>query len=165
LGVIKIDSFSPSRSVQNNQKHELLTKKPDYKNCTRKSRINNKSEVFEVSESPTRGQLLFGLGCETLTSGKAMGTIPGLNLICLLATCAFAQDHNYPAALGTALPPMNSSGPPPGLNYGAFPVGDGYWNGLAYGYAAQYPNAQRVVKVVLIQHPPVPTTPPGLCAN
>ncbi len=115
-----------------------------------------------------------------------MRTILGLNLVCLLAATAFAQDrnfpaalstglpplnssgpppglNNFPAALGTGLPPLNSSGPPPGLNYGGFPRGDGYGYGFdGYGYAAPYPNAPRVVnKVVLVQPPAVPAAPPA----
>jgi len=92
-----------------------------------------------------------------------MRTILGLNLVCLLAATAFAQDRNFPAALGTGLPPLNSSGPPPGLNYGGFPRGDGYGYGFdGYGYAAPYPNAPRVVnKVVLVQQPAVPAAPPA----
>jgi len=100
-----------------------------------------------------------------------MRTILGLNLVCLLAATAFAQDRNFPAALGTGLPPLNSSGPPPGLNYGTssglshggFPWGDGYGYGFdGYGYAAPYPNAPRVVnRVVLIQQPAVPAPPPA----
>src|ERR1700674_4016373 len=92
-----------------------------------------------------------------------MRTILGLNLVCLLAATAFAQDRNFPAALGTGLPPLNSSGPPPGLNYGGFPRGDGYGYGFdGYGYAAPYPNAPRVVnKVVLVQQPDVPAAPPA----
>ncbi len=89
-----------------------------------------------------------------------MRTILGLILVCLLAATAFAQDRNFPAALGTGLPPLNSSGPPPGLNYGGFPRGDGYGYGFdGYGYAAPYPNAPRVV--VLVQQPVVPAAPPA----
>jgi len=92
-----------------------------------------------------------------------MRPILGLILVCLLAATAFAQDRNFPAALGTGLPPLNSSGPPPGLNYGGFPRGDGYGYGFdGYGYAAPYPNAPRVVnKVVLVQQPAVPAAPPA----
>src|SRR6185369_2996257 len=97
-------------------------------------------------------RLLFRVGCETLTRGKAMRTILGLNLVCLLATPAFAQDRNFPAGLGAGLPPLNSSGPPPGLNYGTssgmshggFPWGDDYGYGFdgyaPYGYPAPYSN-------------------------
>jgi hypothetical protein len=89
-----------------------------------------------------------------------MRPILGLILVCLLAATAFAQDRNFPAALGTGLPPLNSSGPPPGLNYGGFPRGDGYDYGFdGYGYAAPYPNAPRVV--VLVQQPVVPAAPPA----
>jgi len=100
-----------------------------------------------------------------------MRTILGLNLVCLLATPAFAQDRNFPAALGTGLPPLNSSGPPPGLNYGTssglshggFPWGDDYGYGFdGYGYAAPYSNVPRFVnRLVLIQQPAVPAAPPA----
>jgi hypothetical protein len=92
-----------------------------------------------------------------------MRTILGLNLVCLLAATAFAQDRNFPAALGTALPPMNSSGPPPGLNYGGVPRGDGYDYGFdGYGYPAPYSNVPRFVnRLVLIQQPAVPAAPPA----
>ena len=97
-----------------------------------------------------------------------MRTILGLNLVCLLAATAFAQDRNFPAALGTGLPPLNSSGPPPGLNYGGFPRGDGsgfdgYGYGFdGYGYAAPYSNVPRFVnRLVLIQQPAVPAAPPA----
>ena len=74
-----------------------------------------------------------------------MRTILGVNLVYLLAATAFAQDRNFPAALGTGLPPMNLSDRPPGLNYSGFPIGDGYDYGFGgYGYAAPYPNAPRV---------------------
>ena len=89
-----------------------------------------------------------------------MRPILGLILVCRLAATAFAQDRNFPAALGTGLPPLNSSGPPPGLNYGGFPRGDGYDYGFdGCGYAAPYPNAPRVV--VLVQQPVVPAAPPA----
>jgi len=98
-----------------------------------------------------------------------MRTILGLSLVCLLAATAFAQDRNFPAALGTALPPLNSSGPPPGLNYGTssglshggFPWGDDYGYGFdGYGYAAPYSNIPRFVnRLVLIQQPAVPAAP------
>jgi hypothetical protein len=92
-----------------------------------------------------------------------MRTILGLNLVCLLATPAFAQDRNFPAALGYGLPPMNSSGPPPGLNYGGFPRGDSYDYGFdGYGYSAPYSNVPRFVnRLVLIQQPAVPAPPPA----
>ena len=115
-----------------------------------------------------------------------MRTILGLNLVCLLAATAFAQDrnfpgalstglpslnssgppsgsNNFPAALGTGLPPLNSSGPPPGLNYGGFSTGDGYGYGFdGYGYAAPYPYVPRVANnVVLVQQPAVPAAPPA----
>jgi len=91
-----------------------------------------------------------------------MRTILGLILACLLAATAFAQDRNFPAALGTGLSPLNSSGPQPGFNYGGFPRGDGYGYSFdGYGYAAPYPNAPLVVnRVVLIQQPAVPVAPP-----
>jgi hypothetical protein len=100
-----------------------------------------------------------------------MRTILGLNLVCLLATPAFAQDRNFPAALGAGLPPLNSIGPPPGLNYGTssgphhggFPRGVGYGYGFGgYGYAAPYPDAPPFVNnVVLVQQPAVPIAPPA----
>jgi len=95
-----------------------------------------------------------------------MRPILGLNLVCLLAATAFAQDHNFPAALGTALPPMNSSGPPPGFNYGGYTRGDGSgFDGYGfdgYGYAAPYSNVPRFVnRLVLIQQPAVPAAPPA----
>ena len=103
-----------------------------------------------------------------------MRTILGLSLVCLLAATAFAQDRNFPAALGTALPPLNSSGPPPGLNYGTssglshggFPWGDDYGYGFdeyaPYGYPAPYSNIPRFVnRLVLIQQPAVPAAPPA----
>jgi hypothetical protein len=117
-----------------------------------------------------------------------MRLIVGLILICLLAATAFAQDRNFPAALGAGLPSLNSSGPspglnysgfsnfpaalgtglpplnsssrPPGLNYGGFSSGDGYVYGFdGYGYAAPYPNAPRFV--VLVPQPVVPAAPPA----
>jgi len=106
-----------------------------------------------------------------------MRTILGLNLVCLLATPAFAQDRNFPAGLGAGLPPLNSSGPPPGLNYGTssgmshggFPWGDDYGYGFdgygyaaPYGYPAPYSNIPRFVnRLVLIQQPAVPAAPPA----
>jgi len=100
-----------------------------------------------------------------------MRTILGLSLVCLLAATAFAQDHNFPAALGAGLPPLNSSGPPPGMNYGGFPRGDGsgfdgYGYGFdGYGYAAPYSNIPRFVnRLVLIQQPAVPAAPPAPAA-
>jgi len=102
-----------------------------------------------------------------------MRTILGLSLVCLLAISARAQDRNFPAALGTGLPPLHSSGPPPGLNYGTasrphrggFPMNAGYGYGYGfggYGFAAQYPSAPPVVNnVVLLQQPAVPAAPPA----
>ena len=102
-----------------------------------------------------------------------MRTILGLSLVCLLAISVRAQDRNFPAALGAGLPPLNSSGPPPGLNYGTssglshggFPWGDGYGYGYGfdgYGYAAPYSNVPRFVnRLVLIQQPAVPAAPPA----
>jgi len=104
-----------------------------------------------------------------------MRTILGLNLVCLLAAPAFAQDRNFPAGLGAGLPPLNSTGPPPGLNYGTssgmshggFPWGDDYGYGFdgygyaaPYGYPAPYSNIPRFVnRLVLIQQPAVPAAP------
>jgi hypothetical protein len=98
-----------------------------------------------------------------------MRTILGVNLVYLLAANAFAQDRNFPAALGTGLPPMNLSDRPPGLNYGGFQIGDGYDYGLGgygyaapYGYPAPYSNVPRFVnRLVLIQQPAVPAAPPA----
>src|SRR5204863_7915896 len=102
---------------------------------------------------------------------KAMRTIRGLSLVCLLAISARAQDRNFPAALGAGLPPLNSFGPPPGLNYGTaagphhggFPMGVGYGYGFGgYGYAAPYSDAPPVVNnVVLVQQPALPAAPPA----
>ena len=106
-----------------------------------------------------------------------MRTILGLSLVCLLAATAFAQDHNFPAALGAGLPPLNSSGPPPVMNYGGFPRGDGsgfdgygygfdgYGYAAPYGYPAPYSNIPRFVnRLVLIQQPAVPAAPPAPAA-
>ena len=98
-----------------------------------------------------------------------MRTILGVNLVYLLAATAFAQDRNFPAALGTGLPPMNVSDRPAGLNYGGFPWGDDYGYGFdgygyaaPYGYPAPYSNVPRFVKrLVLIQQPAVPAAPPA----
>ena len=115
-----------------------------------------------------------------------MRTILGLILACLLAATAFAQDHNFPAALGAGLPALNSSGPalsfgdfpaalgmglpalnssgpPPGFSYGGFTSGDGYGYGFGgYGYAAPYSNVPLFVnRLVLIQQPAVPVAPPA----
>ena len=115
-----------------------------------------------------------------------MRTILGLILVCLLAATAFAQDRNFPAALGaglpalnssgpspdfgnfpaalgTGLPALNSSGPPPGFSYGGFTSGDGYGYGFGgYGYAAPYSNVPLFVnRLVLIQQPAVPVAPPA----
>lgn len=94
-----------------------------------------------------------------------MRTILGLNLVCLLATSAFAQDRNFPAALGGGLPPMHSFGP----NFGPparprrswFPPG-GYGYGFGgYGYSAPYAETMPVVNnVVLVQQPALPAPPP-----
>ena len=118
--------------------------------------------------------------------GKAMRTILGLILACLLAATAFAQDHNFPAALGAGLPALNSSGPalsfgdfpaalgaglpalnssgpPPGFSYGGFTSWDDYGYGFGgYGYAAPYSNIPLFVnRLVLIQQPAVPVAPPA----
>jgi hypothetical protein len=93
-------------------------------------------------------------------------TILGLNLVWLLAISAFAQDRNFPAALGAGLPPLRSFGPhsglPPGPHPGGFPLGLGYGYGFGgYGYAAPYPVAPPVVNnVVLVQQPAIPAAPP-----
>jgi len=99
-----------------------------------------------------------------------MRTILGLNIVCLLAISAFAQDRNIPSALGAGLPPLNSFGPHGGPNFGpptrphhgGFPTGLGYGYGFGgYGYAAPYPDAPPAVNnVVLFQQPAVPPAPP-----
>ncbi len=95
-----------------------------------------------------------------------MRTILGLILVCLLAISAFAQDRNFPAALGGGLPPLHSSG----QNFGSsprphrsgFPAGAGYGYGFGgYGYAAPYMGTAPVVNnVVLVQQPALPAAPP-----
>jgi hypothetical protein len=126
-------------------------------------------EGHDIAASPT---LVKALGSSYDTGqGKAMRTILGFNLVCLLAVTALAQDRNFPAALGAGLPPLHSFGPPPGLNYGTayrphhggFPMGAGYGYGFSgYGYAAPYSDAPPVVNnVVLVQQPAVPAAPPA----
>jgi hypothetical protein len=112
-----------------------------------------------------------------LDRGKQMRTILGLNLIWLVAISAFAQDRNFPSALGAGLPPLHSVGPPSGLSFGGpnfgpsprphhggFPMGAGYGYGYGfggYGYALPYPDTPPAVNnVVLFQQPAVPATPP-----
>jgi hypothetical protein len=95
-----------------------------------------------------------------------MRTILGLNLVCLLAISALAQDRNFPAALGAGLPPMRSFGqsfgPPARPHRSGFPAGAGYGYGFGgYGYAAPYPEIAPVVNnVVLVQQPTLPAAPP-----
>jgi hypothetical protein len=107
-----------------------------------------------------------------------MRTILGLNLVWLIASSAFAQDRNFPSALGAGLPPLRSSEPPSSPNFGApsrphsggYPRGSGYGYGSAYGYgygfggygyAAPYPDTPPVVNsVVLLPQPPAPPAPP-----
>jgi hypothetical protein len=91
-----------------------------------------------------------------------MRTILGVNLVCLLAISAFAQDRNFPSALGSGLPPLRSSGSPPRPHRSGFPMNAGYGYGFGgYGYAAPYPDAPSVVNnVVLVQQPAVPAAPP-----
>ncbi len=93
-----------------------------------------------------------------------MRTILGLNLVCLLAISTFTQDRNFPSALGSGLPRLRSSGPPPRPHRSGFPMGAAYGYGYGfggYGYAAPYPYAAPVVNnVVLVQQPAVPAAPP-----
>ena len=93
-----------------------------------------------------------------------MRTILGLNLVLLLAIPAFAQDRNFPSALGAGLPPLRSSEPPSRPHRGGFPMGAGYGYGYGfggYGYATPYPDAPPPVNnVVLIQQPAFPAPPP-----
>lgn len=104
-----------------------------------------------------------------------MRTILGLNLVCLMAIPAFAQDRNFPAALGAGIPPLRSVGPQPGMNFGTpsrphrgwFPAGAGYGYGYGfggYGYAIPdeeaAPVAPIVNSVVLVPQPAVPAAPP-----
>jgi len=111
-----------------------------------------------------------------LGRGKRMRTILRLNLVCLLAISAFAQDRNFPGALGAGLPPLHSVGPHAGPNFGGpgfgqprphhtgFPIGAGYGYGYGfggYGYATSYPDLPPVVNnVVLLQPPATPAAPP-----
>jgi len=101
-----------------------------------------------------------------------MRTILGLNLVCLLAVSAFAQDRVFPAALGSGLPPLRSSAPSfgqPRPHRGGFPMGGAYGYGYGFGgyaYPAPYPDAPPAVNnpvvnnVVLLQQPAVPAAPP-----
>jgi hypothetical protein len=104
-----------------------------------------------------------------------MRTILGLNLVCLLAISAFAQDRNFPAALGSGIPPLHSFGPHPGSNSGAsprphrggFPLGAGYGFGYGFGgYGYAVPDAEAapvppvVNSVVFVPPPPAPVRPP-----
>jgi hypothetical protein len=95
-----------------------------------------------------------------------MRTILGLNLVCLLAISASAQDRNFPSALGAGLPPLHSSGSnfgtPARPHRGGFPMGAAYGYGFGgYAYAVPYPDAPPVVNnLVLVQQPAVPAPPP-----
>jgi hypothetical protein len=93
-----------------------------------------------------------------------MRTILGLNLVWLLAVSAIAQDRNFPAALGSGLPPLRSSGPLARPHRGGFPPNAAYGYGYGfggYGYAEPYPDAPPVVSnVVLFQQPAIPAAPP-----
>jgi hypothetical protein len=112
-----------------------------------------------------------------LGRGKRLRTILRLNFVGLLAISAFAQDRNFPAALGAGLPPLHSFGPHASPNFGGpnfgpparphrggFPMGAGYGYGYGfggYGYATPYPDAPPVVNsVVLLQQPATPAAPP-----
>ena len=106
-----------------------------------------------------------------------MRTILGMHFVWLLAISASAQDRNFPAALGSGLPPLHSTGPHPGLNSGtparpnrgSRPMGAGYGYGYGfggYGYAAPYPDVPYpdvppvVNSVVFVPPPPAPAAPP-----
>lgn len=97
-----------------------------------------------------------------------MRTILGLNLLWLLASSAFAQDRNFPAALGSGLPPLRSAGPHFGPmarpHYGGYPIGPGYGYGygfVGYGYAVPEAEAPPVINnAVFFQPPAVPPPPP-----
>lgn len=97
-----------------------------------------------------------------------MRTILGLNLVCLVGMSTFAQDRNFPAALGAGLPPLRSVGPRAGSpsrpHRGGFPVGAGFGYGYGFGgYEYALPDtgvAPVVNNLVLVQQPAVPTPPP-----
>lgn len=105
-----------------------------------------------------------------------MRTILGLNLVWLVAMGAIAQDRNFPAALGSGLPPLHSVGPNFGPNFGTnfgtkprphhggFPVGAGFGYGYGFGgYGYALPDAEPapvVNNAVFIQQPAAPAPPP-----
>ena len=101
-----------------------------------------------------------------------MRTILGLNLVWLMAMVAVAQDRNFPAALGSGLPPLHSVGPHfgppfgpmPRPHHGGFPVGAGFGFGYGFGgYGYAWPDAEPapvVNNAVFIQQPAVPAPPP-----
>jgi hypothetical protein len=100
-----------------------------------------------------------------------MRTILGLNLVWLMAISAFAQDRNFPGALGSGLPPVRSMGPhfgpAPRPHYGGYPIGAGYGYGYGfggYGYAMPdmegSPAPPVVNSVVFLPPPATPAAPP-----
>lgn len=95
-----------------------------------------------------------------------MRTILGLNFVGLLAISAFAQDRNFPAALGAGLPPLRSFGASQRPHLGGFPANAGYGYGYGYGfggygYAEPYADVPPAVSnVVLVQQPAIPVAPP-----
>ncbi|MEO8053068.1 MAG: hypothetical protein ABI833_21890 [Acidobacteriota bacterium] len=99
-----------------------------------------------------------------------MRTILLTNFVWLFAVSAFAQDRNFPGALGAGLPPLHSSAPGlsrPGMSPrphgGGFPHGVGYGYGYGFGGYAYVPGnvepAPVVNSVVLMQQPSVPAPP------
>jgi hypothetical protein len=99
-----------------------------------------------------------------------MRTILGLNLVWLMAISAFAQDRNFPAALGSGLPPVHPAGPhfgpTPRPHYGGYPSGAGYGYGYGFGgYGYAMPDTEAapnppVVNSVVFSPPPAPPAPP-----
>ena len=92
-----------------------------------------------------------------------------LQLVLLLAGATFAQNRQFPGALGSGLPPLRPTAPrvaPPMRNSRAgFPfIGAGYGFG-GYGYAAGYPEIAPIVNNLVVfeqagaQVPPPPPEP------
>lgn len=102
--------------------------------------------------------------------GTRMRTILGLNLVWLAAISTFAQDRNFPAALGAGLPPVRSLGThfgsAPRPHRGGFPIGPGYgydYGFDGYGYAApdvEPPPDTPAVNNVVVLPPAIPPPPP-----